>query len=83
MSAQTNPKEDDNLLKPLVDRIERLEEEKADLAAAIREVYAEAKSLGFDPKVIRELIKIRKMDSHDLDEKEALLHLYKQAMGMG
>ena len=63
-------------------RIERLEEEKADIAAAIREVYAEAKSGGYEPKVMRQLIKLRKMDPHEVDEQESLLDLYKNALGM-
>ncbi len=73
---------DQDLLSPFIDRIEKLEEEKADLAAHIREIYAEAKGLGFDPRVMRQLIRLRKMDPHDVDEQETLLHLYKQALGM-
>lgn len=69
-------------LQQLVDRIERLEEEKSDIAGVIREAYTEAKSTGFDPKVVRQLIRLRKMDQNDVDEQEALLHLYKQALGM-
>ena len=69
-------------LQQYVDRIERLEEEKADIAAAIREVYAEAKGNGFEPKVMRQIVKIRKMDPNDVDEQDTLLHLYKQALGM-
>ncbi|MEG3640471.1 DUF2312 domain-containing protein [Magnetococcus sp. PR-3] len=66
-----------------LDRIERLEEEKSGIAEGIRDVYAEAKGNGFDAKVIRELVKLRKLDRHELDEKEMLLHLYRQAIGMG
>ncbi|WP_049757825.1 DUF2312 domain-containing protein [Magnetococcus marinus] len=66
----------------LIERIERLEEEKKGIAEAVRDIYQEAKSLGYDPKVMRQVIKIRKMDSHELDEQEALLHLYLQALGM-
>ncbi|MEG3639720.1 DUF2312 domain-containing protein [Magnetococcus sp. PR-3] len=66
-----------------IDRIERLEEEKSGIAEDIRDVYAEAKGTGFDAKVIRELVKLRKMEQHELDEKEMLLHLYRQAIGMG
>ena len=69
-------------LKSFVERIERLEEEKAALAADIREVYAEAKGNGFDTKVMRQVIRLRRMDSGDRQEQEALLDLYKQALGL-
>jgi uncharacterized protein (UPF0335 family) len=70
-------------LRSYVERIERLDEEKAGLAADIREVYAEAKGNGFDIKTIRQLIRLRKLDAHDLAEQQALLELYKSALGMG
>lgn len=69
-------------LKSFIERIERLEEEKAGLAADIREVYAEAKSAGFDTKVMRQLIRLRKMDREDRQEQEALLDLYRNAVGV-
>ena len=69
-------------LKSFVERIERLEEEKKTLQADIKEVYAEAKGTGFDTKIMRQLIKIRKMDKDDLDEQETLLDIYKRAIGM-
>ncbi len=69
-------------LKSYVERIEHLEEEKAALAADIREVYAEAKGNGFDTKVMRQVIRLRKMDSGDRQEQEALLDLYKRALGL-
>jgi uncharacterized protein (UPF0335 family) len=69
-------------LKSLIERIERLEEEKRALAEDIKEVYAEAKGVGFDTKIMRQVIKIRKMDQNDLDEQETLLDLYKRALGM-
>jgi len=69
-------------LKSFIERIERLEEEKRALAADIKEVYSEAKGAGFDVKTMRELIKIRRMDEEDLDEREALLDTYKRALGM-
>lgn len=65
-----------------IQRIERLLEEESDIKAAGREVYAEAKVNGYDPKVMRQLIKLRKMDPHDVDEQESLLDLYKNALGM-
>jgi uncharacterized protein (UPF0335 family) len=69
-------------LKSFIERIERLEEEKRALAEDIKEVYAEAKGVGFDTKIMRQVIKIRKMDQNDLDEQETLLDLYKRALGM-
>ena len=69
-------------LKSFIERIERLEEEKAGLSADIKEVFAEAKGTGFDVKIIRQVLKIRKMDSQDRREQEDLLTLYMQALGM-
>jgi len=68
-------------LKSFIERIERLEEEKAGIAQDIREVYAEAKGTGFEPKVMRQVIKLRKMDREDRQEQEALLDLYLSAVG--
>ncbi len=70
-------------LRSFIERIERLEEEKAALAADIREVFAEAKGNGFDPKVMRQVLKLRKLDQADRQELEALLDLYMSAIGMG
>jgi uncharacterized protein (UPF0335 family) len=69
-------------LKSFVERIERLDEEKRALSEDIKEIYAEAKGNGFAPKIIRQIIKIRKMDKDKLDEEETLLELYKRALGM-
>jgi uncharacterized protein (UPF0335 family) len=69
-------------LKSFIERIERLEEEKRALSGDIKEVYAEAKGTGFEPKIMRQLVKIRKMDKQELDEEESLLDLYKRALGM-
>ena len=69
-------------LRSLIERIERLEEEKAALAADIREVFAEAKSTGFDTKAIRAILKIRKQDDHERMEQEAVLATYLHALGM-
>jgi len=69
-------------LRSFIERIERLEEEKAALAADIREVYAEAKGTGFDTKVMRQVLKLRKMEADDRQEQEHLLDLYKQALGL-
>ncbi len=69
-------------LKSFVERIERLEEEKAALTADIREVFGEAKGTGFDVKIMRQVIKLRKMESNDRQEQEHLLDLYKRALGL-
>lgn len=69
-------------LKSVVERIERLDEEKRALSEDIKEVYAQAKGSGFEPKIIRQILKIRKMDKDKLDEEESLLELYKRALGM-
>ncbi len=69
-------------LKSFIERIERLEEEKRALSADIKEVYSEAKGAGFDTKTMREIVKIRRMDEDDLDEREALLDTYMRALGM-
>ena len=69
-------------LKAFVERIERLEEEKAALAADLRDVYAEAKAMGFDVKTLRTLVRIRKQDTHEREEQEAILATYMIALGM-
>ena len=69
-------------LKSFIERIERLEEEKRALAEDIKEVYSEAKGVGFDVKTMRQLIRIRRLDEDDRDEQEALLDTYKRALGM-
>jgi uncharacterized protein (UPF0335 family) len=63
-------------LRSLIERIERLEEEKAVLSEDIKEVYAEAKGTGFDPKIMRQVVRLRKMEAADRQEQEALLELY-------
>jgi uncharacterized protein (UPF0335 family) len=69
-------------LKSFIERIERLEEEKKALASDIKEVYAEAKGTGFDVKIMRQVIRLRRMDKDDLDEQETLLDVYRRALGM-
>jgi uncharacterized protein (UPF0335 family) len=69
-------------LKSFIERIERLEEEKRALAEDIKEVYSEAKGVGFEPKIMRQIVRIRKMDEDDRDEQEALLDTYLRAIGM-
>ncbi|MBZ8135336.1 DUF2312 domain-containing protein [Afifella sp. IM 167] len=69
-------------LRAFIERIERLEEEKKALSEDIRDVYAEAKGTGFDTKVMRQVIRLRKQDSAERQEQEALLDLYMHALGM-
>lgn len=69
-------------LRSIVERIERLEEERAALTQDVREVYAEAKGNGFDTKVLRQVVRLRKMDRADRQEQEAILDLYMSALGM-
>lgn len=69
-------------IRSIVERIERLEEEKQAIADDIKEVYAEAKANGFDAKVLRQIVRIRKQDVTERQEQEALLDLYLHALGM-
>jgi uncharacterized protein (UPF0335 family) len=69
-------------LKSIVERIERLEEEKAALTSDIRDVYNEAKATGFDTKVLRQVVRLRKQDSQQRKEMEAVLETYLAALGM-
>lgn len=69
-------------LRSIIERVERLEEEKGALAADIREVFAEAKANGYDVKTLRQVLKIRKLDMHERHEQEALLDTYLHALGM-
>jgi uncharacterized protein (UPF0335 family) len=69
-------------LRSLVERIERLEEERRALAGDIRDVYAEAKGAGFDVKVIRQLISLRRKEPAEVEEQETLLDVYRRALGM-
>lgn len=69
-------------LQSFVDRVERMEEEKKNLMDDISDVFAEAKATGFDVKILREILKLRKLDKADRQEQEHLLDLYKRALGM-
>ncbi len=68
-------------LKAFVSRIERLEEDKANVMTDMKQVYDEAKAMGFDVKILRKVIRLRKMDRNERDEQEALLDLYLAAIG--
>lgn len=69
-------------LRAIIERIERLEEEKAALTADLREVYAEAKGHGFDTKALRKIVQMRKKEAHERQEEEAVLTTYLHALGM-
>ncbi|MEP5758071.1 MAG: DUF2312 domain-containing protein [Litoreibacter sp.] len=69
-------------LRQFIERFERLEQEKKDIAEQQKEVMSEAKGRGYDTKVMRKLIGMRKRDPNDLNEEEAVLELYKEALGM-
>jgi uncharacterized protein (UPF0335 family) len=69
-------------LRSLVERIERLDEERAALGNDIRDIYAEAKSAGFDVKVLRQLIRLRKQEPAEVEEQQSLLDVYRHALGM-
>ncbi|QDP65846.1 MAG: putative double-stranded DNA-binding protein [Prokaryotic dsDNA virus sp.] len=83
-----NTTEDENCrvtageLRQFVERIERLEAEKKSIADQIREVYAESKSRGYDQKALRAIVGLRKLDKDQIDEQEAVLEMYKDALGM-
>jgi len=69
-------------LRSLIERIERLEEEKTDIAASIREIFAEAKGAGFDIKIMRTILKLRKMNAADREERDALIDTYRRALDL-
>lgn len=70
-------------LTQYIERIERLDEEKIGIMEDMKEVYAEAKGAGFDPKIMKAIVRLRKLDTADRQEQEALIETYKAAVGMG
>jgi uncharacterized protein (UPF0335 family) len=70
-------------LRLFIERVERLEEEKKGIADDVKDVYAEAKSNGYDPKTMRQIVRLRKMETHKRQEEEMVLETYKNALGMG
>ena len=73
----------DDRLRLLIERVERLEEEKKGISDDIRDVYMEAKAVGYDPKIMRLVVKLRKMKPDDRNEQDMILDTYKTALGMG
>lgn len=72
----------DDRLRLLIERVERLEEEKSGITADIRDVYAEGKAVGYDAKIMRQVVRLRKMAPDDRREMETILDMYKCALGM-
>lgn len=73
---------DNAQLKSIVERIEHLNEDAAAIAADIKEIYSEAKSAGYDPKYIRKMIQLRKLDADEIDEQDELTQMYRNALGI-
>ncbi|MDR1026889.1 MAG: DUF2312 domain-containing protein [Rickettsiales bacterium] len=73
---------DNKQLMTLIERIEKVAEEAAAVAADLKEIYAEAKSSGFDPKYIRQMVRLRKMDPDELSETDELTKIYRSALGL-
>ena len=73
----------DDRLRLLIERVERLEEEKKGIGEDIKDVYAEAKAVGYDAKIMRQIVRLRKMKPDDRSEQDMLLETYKNALGMG
>lgn len=73
----------DDRLRLLIERVERLEEEKKGIADDIKDVYGEAKAVGYDAKIMRQIVRLRKMKPDDRAEMEAILDVYKAALGLG
>ena len=73
----------DEQLRLFIERIERLEEEKKGISDDIRDVYLESKSQGYDPSIMKQIVRLRKMPVHDRKEMEAILDVYKSALGIG
>ena len=69
-------------LRQYIERIERLEGEKKDIADDVKAVYGEAKGQGYDTKIVKQIIRLRRMEKHARDEEEALLDTYKEALGL-
>ncbi|MCL2737251.1 MAG: DUF2312 domain-containing protein [Alphaproteobacteria bacterium] len=73
---------DNKQLLSIIERVEKLHEEAAALAADVKEIFTEAKSAGYDPKYIRQMIRLRKMDQDELDEVDELTKMYRKALGL-
>ena len=83
MAEATDASKPDDRLRLLIERIERLEEEKKGIGDDIRDVYGEGKAVGYDPKIMRQCVQLRKMKPDDRSEMETILDVYKAALGLG
>jgi len=82
MPKETHEQLDNQQLLTIIERVEKLNEETAAIAADIKEIYTEAKSAGYDPKYIRQMIRLRKLDPDELDETDELIKMYRTALGL-
>lgn len=82
MATENKGSIDNKQLLTIIERVEKLNEETAAIAADIKEIYAEAKSAGYDPKYIRQMIRLRKLDPDELDEADELTKMYRSALGL-
>ncbi len=73
---------DNEQLLKIIERVEKLNEDAANIAADIREIYSEAKSAGFNPKYLRQMVRLRKLDPDELDEADELTKMYRSALGI-
>ena len=80
--SETGHNSADDRLRLLIERIERLEEEKQNVSDDIKDVYLEAKAVGYDPKIMRQIVRLRKMKPDDRAEMEMILDTYKKALGL-
>jgi len=82
MPKENHGQLDNQQLLTIIERVEKLNEETAAIAADIKEIYTEAKSAGYDPKYIRQMIRLRKLDPDELDETDELIKMYRTALGL-
>lgn len=82
MATENHGAIDNKQLVTIIERIEKINEEAAALAADVKEIYTEAKSAGFDPKYIRQMVRLRKMDPDELSENDELMQIYRNALGL-
>jgi uncharacterized protein (UPF0335 family) len=82
MKTENHGAIDNKQLITIIERVEKVNEEVAALAADAKEIYAEAKSAGFDPKYIRQMVRLRKMDPDELSETDELVKIYRNALGL-
>ena len=82
MRSESHGSIDNKQLLTIIERVEKLNEEAAALAADIKEIFTEAKSVGYDPKYVRQMIRLRRMDPDELSETDELTKMYRHALGL-